>query len=320
MKHLMLFPKFRAFDSNGEPLTGGLLYTYGAGGTTPLATYADISGDTPNTNPVVLDANGEANVWVGVEPYKFVLKDSSGVTQWTQDNVQQVGDGSVNTNQLADGALENSTAGRAKMDDGFLSATADGLAKMAAGFLQATTTGLSKMADGFLAASAAGRAKMADGFLSADSTGRAKMADGYLTNAKRAAANIVDSPSSGNLGTTTSSAAWVDVNNLSVTITSIGRPISLNIINDGSGNSSRLGADGTSGTGYAYFRILRGATEVWQSKIGVVDVGESKEVMAGALIFDPAPPSGSLTYKVQFVGDTGVTSNARFVKLVAVEH
>ena len=81
-------PKFRAFDTSGNPLSGGLLYTYSAGTTTPLATYTTRAGTTPNANPVVLDANGEADVWTtpGVD-YKFVLKTSGGSTLWTVDNI-----------------------------------------------------------------------------------------------------------------------------------------------------------------------------------------------------------------------------------------
>src|SRR5687768_14049388 len=81
-------PKFRAFDANGEPLAGGLLYSYAAGTTTPLATYTTRAGSVANANPVVLDANGEADVWTspGVD-YKFELRSSAGVVQWTVDNV-----------------------------------------------------------------------------------------------------------------------------------------------------------------------------------------------------------------------------------------
>lgn len=86
--------KFRAFDGNGDPLSGGLVYTYVAGTTTPLATYSD-QEVTPNTNPVVLDSNGEADIILAAaSTYKIVLKDSAGVTQWTVDNVSgSVGSG-----------------------------------------------------------------------------------------------------------------------------------------------------------------------------------------------------------------------------------
>ena len=73
-------PIFRAADANGAPLAGGKLYTYAAGTTTPLATYTDQGGLTANTNPVILDANGQANVWLGTTgAYKFVLTDRKSV-------------------------------------------------------------------------------------------------------------------------------------------------------------------------------------------------------------------------------------------------
>jgi microcystin-dependent protein len=84
-------PKARFFDANGDPLAGGKLYAYGAGGTTPVNTYTASDLLTPNANPVVLDANGEANVYIAdasVQIYKFVLKNSADVIQWTEDNVQ----------------------------------------------------------------------------------------------------------------------------------------------------------------------------------------------------------------------------------------
>lgn len=79
--------KWRAFTATGAPLVGGKLYTYVATTATPKATYTDYGGLTANANPVVLDANGEADIWLGTGYYKFVLKNSAGVTQWTMDNV-----------------------------------------------------------------------------------------------------------------------------------------------------------------------------------------------------------------------------------------
>ena len=77
------------FDNNGVPLAGGLIYTYAAGTTTPLATYTTSSGLTPNTNPIVLDAAGRpANeIWLSAVAYKLVLKTSAGVQLWSMDNI-----------------------------------------------------------------------------------------------------------------------------------------------------------------------------------------------------------------------------------------
>lgn len=81
-------PMFRAYDNNNNPLAGGQLYTYQAGTTTPAATYTDSTAGTPNPNPVLLNARGEAPVWMNpTQAYKLVLKDASGNTIWTVDQV-----------------------------------------------------------------------------------------------------------------------------------------------------------------------------------------------------------------------------------------
>lgn len=96
-------------NSAGVPLVGGKLYTYDAGTSTPRATYQDAAAATPNTNPVIMDARGEATVfWNG--SYKVVLKDAADVTIWTVDNV-------VSTNGPIDAltALLLSSAGAANV-------------------------------------------------------------------------------------------------------------------------------------------------------------------------------------------------------------
>jgi len=65
------------FDNNGEPLAGGKLETYEAGTTTPKITYTSEDESTPNTNPVVLDAGGRADIWLESGSYRFVLRDSA---------------------------------------------------------------------------------------------------------------------------------------------------------------------------------------------------------------------------------------------------
>lgn len=95
-------PKLQFFDANGAPLAGGLLYTYAAGTTTPLTSYTDSTGVSANTNPIVLNSRGEANVWLGAAMYKFALYTSASVLIWTVDNingstfgVNAVGDGTT---------------------------------------------------------------------------------------------------------------------------------------------------------------------------------------------------------------------------------
>jgi hypothetical protein len=76
------------FDDNGNPLSGGRLYTYDAGGTTPKATYTDAAGLTANANPVVLDAAGRATVFLDGTTYRFDLKTSGDVLVRSTDNIQ----------------------------------------------------------------------------------------------------------------------------------------------------------------------------------------------------------------------------------------
>lgn len=72
-----IFPQY--FDNNGNPLNGGLIYSYVSGTTTPQNTFTDASGVTPNTNPVVLSGSGRTKIFLSNSPYDFVLRDSTGV-------------------------------------------------------------------------------------------------------------------------------------------------------------------------------------------------------------------------------------------------
>lgn len=80
-------PKSQFIDAAGIPLAGGFVYTYAAGTTTPQATYTDSTGATANSNPIVLDSRGEANIWLGSATYKFKLTDSNNTEIWTVDNI-----------------------------------------------------------------------------------------------------------------------------------------------------------------------------------------------------------------------------------------
>lgn len=81
------------FNQGGIPLAGGKLFTYAAGTTTKLATYTDSFGATPNTNPIILDANGQCDIWLtDTVAYKFVLSPSTDTdpptnAYWTKDNI-----------------------------------------------------------------------------------------------------------------------------------------------------------------------------------------------------------------------------------------
>ena len=93
------------FTDSGTPLTGGLLYTYAAGTTTPATTYSDSGGLTANANPIVLNAAGRVagEVWlVSGTSYKFVLKTATLTTIGTWDNIDGVNDVAAGTAFYAD--------------------------------------------------------------------------------------------------------------------------------------------------------------------------------------------------------------------------
>jgi hypothetical protein len=82
------------FTNSGVPLTGGKLYTYAAGTTTPQATYTSSSGGTAHANPIILDSAGRVpggEIWLSPSPYKFVLNTSADVLIATYDNISGIG-------------------------------------------------------------------------------------------------------------------------------------------------------------------------------------------------------------------------------------
>jgi hypothetical protein len=82
------------FDNNGNVLTGGKLYAYAAGTTTPKTSYTSSSGNTAHTNPIILDSAGRVpggEIWLLASPYKFALYTSVNVLIATYDNISGIG-------------------------------------------------------------------------------------------------------------------------------------------------------------------------------------------------------------------------------------
>jgi microcystin-dependent protein len=95
-------PILQFFDGNGDPLVGGLLFTYEASTTTKQAAFTDATGNTALPNPIILNARGEVaasatgtSIGLWLDPtlaYKFVLSppgDTDPPTNpiWTIDDV-----------------------------------------------------------------------------------------------------------------------------------------------------------------------------------------------------------------------------------------
>ena len=82
------------FTNSGVILSGGKLYTYAAGTTTPQVSYTSSSGVTAHTNPIILDSAGRVpggEIWLSASPYKFILNTSADVLIATYDNISGIG-------------------------------------------------------------------------------------------------------------------------------------------------------------------------------------------------------------------------------------
>lgn len=136
----------------------------------------------------------------------------------------------------------------------------------------------------------------------------AKIADGAITQAKRVSLGQQVSDSSGAFAD--NSGFVVDVTNLSVTITTTGRPVMIFMQSDGSGNASELYC-----VSVGYLKLLRGSTEV--ARQTVANPANPSAHGHPIMILD-TPPAGTYTYKVQ--GYTPYYSiTVKYFKLVAYE-
>ena len=100
MANLSITPMQQFLSDDGLPLNGCLMYTYIAGSNTPKDTYTDYDSNIVQTNPIVADAAGRMEIWLGTGLYKLTLRNSVGDLIWTVDNVGAGGGGSsfvVNT-------------------------------------------------------------------------------------------------------------------------------------------------------------------------------------------------------------------------------
>lgn len=100
-------------DDNGRPLTGGKVWTYESGTTTPKATYVDPDGGAKNTNPIILDEAGRANIYLDDGAYRVrvlsaddvLIADTNKLSRYVTSTeldefIQQVQDGLDELNQI----------------------------------------------------------------------------------------------------------------------------------------------------------------------------------------------------------------------------
>ena len=96
------------FDNNGNPLSGGKLFTYLAGTTTPIAVYTSEAANIAHPNPIILDSAGRVptgEIWLkegDAQYYKFVVSTSANVVLNTYDFVPGTYNSQILDNFIAD--------------------------------------------------------------------------------------------------------------------------------------------------------------------------------------------------------------------------
>lgn len=227
MKFVSPMGQLRPFfvDKNGKRLAGGEVYTYEAGTLTPKNTFRDGAGAIPNTNPIILDGSGEADIYLSGF-YRFRVLDRQGNLIFDVDDFKTLDE--INLAVLNDAVqqtqeLRNNAAGLVSEAEVLLSNTTEqaNAAEVAAtnattqvdglkGYVDSALTGLS-FANKTYATLAAANADIAniavnqsvwvssatEGGLyekkTAGATSLSKSAYDPLTMAKKALLNVFDS-------------------------------------------------------------------------------------------------------------------------------
>jgi hypothetical protein len=82
------------FNNDGTVLSGGLLYTYLAGTTTPQVSYTTSAGNVAHSNPIVLNSAGRVptgEIWLTSTQYKFAIYTATNTLIATYDNISGIG-------------------------------------------------------------------------------------------------------------------------------------------------------------------------------------------------------------------------------------
>lgn len=124
----------------------------------------------------------------------------------------------------------------------------------------------------------------------------------------------------------TTSISLVDITNLTVTITTTGRPVVIALLADGSPNASYIyaGKNSTSlGSMYATFAIVRDSTVISRHLLSETFAAttdtKSKLSPSSSINHIDVVAAGTYTYKLQAKADTNLTASVGYAKLIAYE-
>ena len=105
---IVQFPRFQAFV-DGVPMIGAKLYSYVPLTSTPKATYSDPGYVTPNSNPVVMDDQGGAYIWLQ-GTYHLRLYDVDDVLVWEVDEYAFPADADVGPGGILVGSTDTTVS------------------------------------------------------------------------------------------------------------------------------------------------------------------------------------------------------------------
>ena len=147
----------------------------------------------------------------------------------------------------------------------------------------------------------------------------AKLADGAVVAAKMTAVNVISSSSSGNYNSNDMTSSWNDVTNLSISITTSGRPVVIMLIPDGSTNGAKIESYASS-SWVSLVRFLRDGTEVYRNEIQASGSGPFTYESSSALfIHCESVAAATYNYKVQVKSTTTSNTWVKYMKVVAYE-
>ncbi len=124
----------------------------------------------------------------------------------------------------------------------------------------------------------------------------AKIADGAVTQAKRAALGQQLSSSCGNF-TTLHPSTFADITNLTVTITTTGRPVMVQVVHDGSGSTAQYSTT----SGNALVSVVRDSTTISIQQV-TANAGVGTAVPTSSInMIDTGATAASHVYKLQYL-------------------
>lgn len=305
-------------NSSGVLLASGTVKFFTGGTTTLKTVFKDFDLTIPHPNPLTLDAAGRITAFHDGRT-KLVISDSAGALVRTVDNVgTEDSDVAAAAIALVDGdglvRVPGTTQLNVNVDNSTINIVDDKIQLKDNG-----TTGdkfNANVVDDATIELASNKLQVKD-----DGIITVKILDNNVTRPKIVAVGHQVSSSSGAFST--NSASFVDVTNLSVTITTTGRPVMLLLCSNSSTaniGTAQTGAASETGADFAWVRdstIV--STNVLFTTAGSAP-GANIDIPPGSINFLDRPAAGTFTYKLQARFNATGTGNAQVDDCVIIAY